>query len=257
MRVFLLTLCLGISLFASAHSPLKLTIYTESALELQKIEKGELTGFAVELVRLILANSKLQGEIQLVPWARAYKYALNQRNVLLFSTRRTPQREHLFVWARPLFPDGFAPWYDSQHFALICRKKSSLQTSSLAQAKRYVLGVQRSGYSEEFARHTLLWPDDKLAPSKNFADSFFYLQKGKIDLLLTSETEWQTIVRRHQIEPDLFKVCLDVNFKHSPFYFTFSLDTAQALVEAFNQGFDTLLQQGQYRQLYQQWDQKH
>ena len=257
MHVILLTLYLYMSLSASARSPLKLDIYTESALELQKVEDGVLTGFSVELVRLILANSRLDGEIKLLPWARAYKYTLNRRNVLLFSTRRTPQREPLFIWARPLFPDGFTPWYDSQSFTLICSKQSMLQTHTLEQAQHYFLGVQRSGYSEDLARNILMWPAEKIVPGKNFVDSFLYLKTKKIDLILTSEAEWRTIVRQHKIDSDLFKVCLDIDFNHSPFYFVFNRSTSQAIVDAFNHSFDTLLQQGQYRKLYQQWSRKH
>ena len=64
--------------------------------------KGEVTGYAANLVRAILAEADLERPILSAPWERIMREAARKPNVLAFSVARTPDRETLFHWITPI-----------------------------------------------------------------------------------------------------------------------------------------------------------
>ena len=238
----------------ASNTPIALKVYAEPLLELQKQVKGEPTGFAVEVVKHIISHSSLQGEVQLLPWARAYERALVQPNTLLFSTRRTAQREALFIWARPVFAEGFAPWYSDTRLILLCNANFPHKIDNLAQARKFLLAIPRDDYLEEYARNTLKWPSSRLILTKGFSDIFQMLNKERVDLALTGENELDTLLRRERLNPIVFKVCFRFNFQESPLYFAFHPDTPREAIEAFNAAYDNMIKSGIYHHLYHSWN---
>jgi len=72
----------------------ELMIISEENPPFNFIKDGIFTGSSTEVVREIMRRLNLPGEIQVLPWARAYQLALSQPNVVLFSTARTTERKH-------------------------------------------------------------------------------------------------------------------------------------------------------------------
>lgn len=64
----------------------ELTILTENLPPLNYIENGILVGPSVEIVKQIQKRVGSQAQIQVYPWAKAYKMALEEKNVILFGT---------------------------------------------------------------------------------------------------------------------------------------------------------------------------
>jgi len=58
--------------------------------------------FSTEIVREILRRTNTKTLIQLLPWARSYRYALTENTVFIYSMARTKKREALFKWIGPL-----------------------------------------------------------------------------------------------------------------------------------------------------------
>ena len=61
-------------------------------------EKQELTGYSVELLRRLFKLTGHEYEIRVLPWARAFKNSLNQKDAMIFSIARTEKREAMFKW---------------------------------------------------------------------------------------------------------------------------------------------------------------
>lgn len=59
---------------------------------------GEIDGFAVEAVNKLSHEAGYQTHLDIMPWARAYKLAQNEPNLMIFSMARTEQREAQFHW---------------------------------------------------------------------------------------------------------------------------------------------------------------
>jgi len=74
----------------------ELTILTENLPPLNYVENGTLVGPSVEIVKEIQKRVGSQEQIQVYPWARAYKMALEDENVILFGMTYTKVREDKF-----------------------------------------------------------------------------------------------------------------------------------------------------------------
>ncbi len=64
-------------------------------------QDGEITGIATDVVRATFKKAGVSLKIQIYPWARAYKTALDKKNTMVFMLYRTPDREELFKWIGP------------------------------------------------------------------------------------------------------------------------------------------------------------
>jgi polar amino acid transport system substrate-binding protein len=80
----------------------ELIILTENMPPLNYVENGVLVGPSVEVVKEIQRRVGSQEQIQVYPWARAYKMALEEKNVILFGMTYTKVREDKFKWVGPL-----------------------------------------------------------------------------------------------------------------------------------------------------------
>ena len=67
----------------------ELTILTENLPPLNFIKDGVLMGPAVDIVKEIQKRVGSHEQIQVYPWARAYKMALEEVNILIFGMART------------------------------------------------------------------------------------------------------------------------------------------------------------------------
>lgn len=108
LRILLYIACLvpGLSVAADVNAsktgpPLR--VLTEHLPPYQVAEGGKLVGGSnYDLVVSILRRAGLETDIEVMPWARAYKTALGRANTLIFSMMRSPEREALFHWLAPL-----------------------------------------------------------------------------------------------------------------------------------------------------------
>ena len=65
-------------------------------------ENGEIRGAAHDVVKQVITQSKLEANIDVLSWSKAYDIALHRPNTLIFSIVKTPERENLFDWYCPI-----------------------------------------------------------------------------------------------------------------------------------------------------------
>ncbi len=119
-----------------------LRILTENLPPLNYVKDGALVGPSVEIVKEIQRRIGSTEEIQVYPWARAYKIALEEENVMLFSVSHTPYRENKFKWVGPLA---------TKRDILVAKKGTNLVINSLEDAKKVRrIGVLRNDTKEEY-----------------------------------------------------------------------------------------------------------
>ena len=78
--------------------------FCEEFPPLNFMRDGKPAGIATDVLKRACAQAGITCQIHVVPWARAYHTALTQKNTLVFSTMRTPEREDAFLWLGPLLP---------------------------------------------------------------------------------------------------------------------------------------------------------
>ncbi|MFC4347303.1 substrate-binding periplasmic protein [Kordiimonas lipolytica] len=100
-------LLLMLSAPASAQT-FKLVTEEQPPMNFRDPETGRVVGITTELVEAIMTKAGFEYELSLLPWNRAYRYALRDANTCIFTTVRTPEREGQFKWVGPLYTSGWA-----------------------------------------------------------------------------------------------------------------------------------------------------
>ena len=88
-RIFLIVTAMVLTSQSALSQPL--TILTENLPPLNYVEDGVLVGPSVEIVRAIQQKIGSTEPIQVYPWARAYKMAEEEENVILFGMTYTKE----------------------------------------------------------------------------------------------------------------------------------------------------------------------
>ena len=139
--VLIAALCLIYAQFIVAE---ELTILTENLPPLNYVEDGTLVGPAVEIVQEIQRRVGSNEKVQVYPWARAYKMALEEENIILFGMARTEEREDQFYWIGPIA---------GKRDILAARKDSGIRINNLEDAiKVSHIGTLRDDAKERFLK---------------------------------------------------------------------------------------------------------
>lgn len=106
MRSWVLAISCSFALFfggSALSQDAELTVYTEDFPPYNYLsEDGEVIGSSTERVRQVLDRAGLTYAIKMVPWSRAVQLAGSERNVLIYTLAKTPERDQHFDWLVPL-----------------------------------------------------------------------------------------------------------------------------------------------------------
>ncbi|QTN30385.1 transporter substrate-binding domain-containing protein [Rhodoferax sp. AJA081-3] len=109
-RKGIIALALGVATL-SASAGEALTAYTEEWRPFNFMnESNEIDGFTTAIVRKIAADLDTKTDIQLVPWSRALEFTQRNKNSLIYSIYRVPERESLFKWVGPIYQVDTMLW---------------------------------------------------------------------------------------------------------------------------------------------------
>mgnify|MGYP001822129594 CR=1 FL=1 len=148
-----------------------LTILSENLPPLNYVENGVLVGPSVEIVKEIKKRVGSLEPIQVYPWSRAYKMALEEKNVILFGMTYTKVRHDKFKWVGPLA---------TKRDILVAKKGSGIIINTLEDAKK----VNQIGTLRDDTRGRLLesFGFKNLEPVSDEQLNAKKLALGRIDL---------------------------------------------------------------------------
>jgi polar amino acid transport system substrate-binding protein len=149
------------------------TLYLATEAPPYAREGDPAAGLGTDMVREIMARAGIGYSIDVLPWKRAYSAALERRDACVYSTTRTPEREHQFKWIGPI---ADADW------VLMARADRKLKLHSLEEAQRYRIGTYNGDARDQYLRargfNVDPAPNDLANPRK--------LMLGRIDLWAAS-----------------------------------------------------------------------
>ena len=208
------------------------------------IENGKLTGMATEVLMAILNDVGMTSEIRQYPWKRACCIADTEKNVLIYTIARTPQRERNFHFIGEVAPRN-------NYFFKLAERKD-VQVDSLEDLKKYKIGVVR-GYATDKTL-TDLGLEPSLHRTTSDINILRMLFSGRVDLCSVDE-----MVAKHQIR--LFNQAaqktgrelldfsrLEKVYEHPGMgrgrYLAFGINTSHELVRKFQDSFQRMVQEG-------------
>lgn len=144
-----MTLCLAVALMSgmvaeclhAQGAELKVLVASQVAPKMFVEEDGTPTGYVTQVAVAIVLRAGYKPVVDAVPWARAYKMALEGEGVLA-GLSKTAERAKLFSFTDAVLED---------RVQVITLKKSGLKIAQFADLKGKRVGIQRgSSYGEQF-----------------------------------------------------------------------------------------------------------
>jgi polar amino acid transport system substrate-binding protein len=197
----------------------------------------------VEIVKEIQRRVGSHAPIQVYPWARAYKIALEEENVVLFGTTHTRARDSIFKWVGPLA---------TKRDILVGRKGSVSRIDSLEDAKK----VGRIGTLRDDTRERLL-KSEGFTNLEPVSDELLNAQKlaiGRIDLWAYKIPGLRTVCDLAGVDHDKFEEVF--HLREINVSIAFSRRTADSIVEQWQRAFDAMQADGTLLQIRKKWNMK-
>ena len=221
----------------------ELTILTENLPPLNYLDNGVLVGPSVEIVQQIQKRVGSEEPIQVYPWARAYKMALEDKNVILFGMTYTKVREDKFKWVGPLA---------KKRDILVAKKGSGIIIVSLEDAKK----VKRIGTLRDDTRGRLLERHGftNLEPVSDEQLNAKKLALGRIDLWAYKIPGLRTVCDLAGVDYTEFEEVY--HLREIDLMIAFSKKTSDAIVQRWRDAFNEMSEDGTILQIRKKWNTK-
>jgi polar amino acid transport system substrate-binding protein len=221
----------------------ELTILTENLPPLNYVDNGVLVGPSVEIVREIQQRVGSEEQIQVYPWARAYKMALEDENVILFGMTYTKVRHDKFKWVGPLA---------TKRDILVAKKGSGIKIRDLEDAKK----VKRIGTLRDDTRGRLLQRQGftNLEPVSDEQLNAKKLALGRIDLWAYKIPGLRTVCDLADIDHTAFEEVY--HLREIDLMIAFSKKTPDSIVQKWKAAFDEMTADGTIKKIQKKWNLK-
>ena len=221
-------------------------ILTEEYPPYNYTDHGHITGLGTEVVQAVLKEINVEGQIQSLPWARAYDTAIASDSVLIYSMNRSKEREKLFKWVGQITPTDFY---------LFSLKSRNIELSELSDARGLQIGTVNQDIGEQYLALNGFAVGRNLQSSNRYELNYEKLKRGRIDLWIMNELGAYYMARQAGDDPalTLHKALRVAELSGGGNYMAFGNKTPDALVERFRRGLEAIKRNGTYDALQRKW----
>lgn len=204
----------------------QLTYLTEQWAPYNYEKDGVPAGISVEVLEAVFRNTgvnRTRADVRIVPLSEGFRRAQGN-NTVLFSIVRTPEREPLYKWAGP-FTKG--------RFVVFAHLNRSITITNASDLNKYRIGTV-NGTIE----NTLLTDRgvnaSQIVNAPVPADLIGMLEEGRIDLWATGDATGRYEMQEAGVNPAGYGIVYTLG--ENDFWFIFSRNVPDELVDAFSQG---------------------
>lgn len=211
-----------------------ITWYTEEYPPYNYADDGMPGGIAVDVLRSVLAGVGIDpnnADIRVVSWSEGYQTVIHTPMTAIFSTARTPEREHLFKWAGPVF---------SSENVLFARENTNVTMSGPGDLAQLRIGIIRDDIAGADLLSLGVIPKEVVV-STNSSEIVSLLDSGEIDAWAYAEHPGEIILINTSggSLQGQFKNIYSLGTRD--YYFAFNRDVPDQVVNEFQDGIDRLL----------------
>lgn len=204
------------------------------------MKDGKVTGFVTDVVREIISRQGIMDNIRLTSWDEAYKTALSNPNVVLFSTERTEKREKLFQWVGPVGKNS-AIFY--------AKKGSGIRISSLEEARKIAaIATTTDWFTEQYLKSKGF---TNLVSSPLPVTNVKQLMNGEVQMSVFTDITIPEIVKNTGYSMDDLEPVFTVS--NTYFYIAISLGTPLDTVKKWQSTLDSLKADGTFEKIYRSY----
>ncbi len=239
-KLLLMSLGLSVILTTNVAANSDLTIMTENWPPLNYVENNVLKGPAVDIVRAIQKKIKNENKILVFPWKRAYTYTLEQRNKVLFSMVHSKKRDMLFKWVGPIA---------EKRYSLYAKKGFTGKIETLEDAKKFSIGVQREGFTEQYLETRGF---ANLQKANNATQNARKLLRERFELMFDSYSTFSKTIKQYEMNKDDFIEVLQV--QRSLMYIAFNKYTPDETITLWQNAYNDLYESGAIEEIFKKYD---
>jgi len=232
--------CFGLIIFSCIPiSAEVITVVTESFPPYSYVDKktGEHTGLATDIIKAIIKETGASYNLTEYPWARAYRMAQIRPNVLIYSLKRTAEREELFKWIGELSAH-------KSHFITLTSEKIA-QFDSIEQLKTQHISVIRDGAIARSLQNAGFINLDLNASREVIWKK---IKMGRTKIWCTDILSARYVVKQNGDDSDLIQILQPYsNAANQPLYAAFSKKTDDKIVSLFKDALKRIKQNGVYQ----------
>lgn len=218
------------SLTVHAHD---VTVVTENFPPYNYEKEGRAAGMSSEVVKALLERVGANYDIAFYPWARSYRLARLNKNHLIYSIARIPERENLFEWIGEIAP------YQTSLYKL--KSRTDIDLNSLDDARKYSIGSSIADVITTFLREEGF---TTLEVVSRDTQNIQRLLHGRVDLIAYDEASFNYQIREQGLDPSQFERVFRISELSEQLYVAFSTNTDPELVRTFRQSLKELREEG-------------
>ncbi|MDP2751050.1 MAG: transporter substrate-binding domain-containing protein [Rhodocyclaceae bacterium] len=228
---------------ATAEAPVVIAINLIPPYVFQK--DGTLQGVIPEITQIVADKAGLPYVIEVYPWARIYKMGLEDKNILIPTIYRTPEREKRFKWVGAVFP--LKLWI----FKL--KKRTDIRVDSIEAAKAYQIGGENEDASTQYLIQQGFVLGKNLTAFTRGKQLVQMLNSGRLDLVVAEELNFQHWVETLGLNLSNFEKVYFLNEVPGNLNLAFSLNTHDVVVEKYKKALNEIKEEGTFEKVLRKW----
>jgi polar amino acid transport system substrate-binding protein len=206
-------------------------------------ENNVLSGFSVEVLEALFEITNDDTDLQVLPWARAYRTALNQPNTLIFSLSRSLSREKLFIWGGKLTTEEVYAWG--------LKEKFQTPVTHLEQLRKYKIAIANSTSTFQYFKQQN-YPGIYEIVLQDQGLKMLFL--NRVDIITGTKNTLKARVEKLNFDFNKLKIIIPITPVNLDLYFAFSLNSDDDVVKKYRDAYEEIVKSGTLTKLKRKWD---
>jgi polar amino acid transport system substrate-binding protein len=198
---------------------------------------GKPTGYSVEILQAILKELKIEDNIKIYPWKRAYTVAQSKKNTLIFTMARTKEREKQFKWVGPIASRDIYLWK--------LKGRTDIKANNWEDIKKYIIGTVNGEAGEKELLDMGFNKDENISSVTKQLQNYHMLYSQRIDFLYGLEFSTIFGLKKAGLNPDMVEKSLLLS-GGLEYYFAFNPNTSDLIVEQFKKALQKVKDNGTF-----------
>lgn len=234
-----LLLCLLLLLLSmTTFSDESIRVITEHLPPYQIVENHTLVGgTSLEIMYHVLQRAGYPKSIEVLPWARAYHIALNEKNVVIFSMTRSSDRESLFQWIGSL--------RQLNYYFYSLKTNTHIQLTATNEALKYKAVAVRNSFEAQTLIKQGFIPDKNLILTSNYLNAWNILLKGRADITFANALIGDGVYKIISMSTNPF-VKQDFVVEKTELFVAASKNTSKAIILKLQTALESIKQDGTF-----------
>lgn len=202
-------------------------------------------GYAIEVVEKLLKQANFPSQkVQFYPWERAYKKAQTEKNILILSISRIPEREDLFIWVGKINSQFF------QFYALKTNTKINPVTS-IEELIDYTVVVSKNSALDKYLTK-INFPNVERSLDNN--EAYQMLAKERVDLMFKAPSAREPEVKFDGYSNSDLKVIYTPSDSKNDFYLALGKGSSPEFAKKLQKAFEELIDTDVIETLQTNWN---